>query len=367
MLHLFNNVFLDHHTRISVPRGSKIMVFSDLGNGIDDNPNCLHNAETLDSFLGDNTVEDFFQDTFALQDKIYIYANEKDFAKIITCWLRSTTNMTRAEFEIWLGIYKFACKARAKHYDLLFTAIHAAWDEAPVYDFSSSNFDPSYEFLIASAFHNSNFSKKAKLIEILTGFVQKEYESFVLDVKRNIDSLILDSDLQTMLGANEYITNVDLDSLATQFPELAVFRESFWQDTVNIQPQLAYQSGSFDAGLSKIDLSKASAEELTEVLDFTETYTNRLAGGMDAAEQVSSELLGKIFGPRGFKYKDCILTNTLSDDHYNDILQEILDERLGLVMLPQEDIDTVLVQLLPYFRSLKNNNDLETLQKFTLK
>lgn len=366
MLHLFNKVFLDNHQRMSVPRGSKVIVLSAVHNrDMNVNPNCLHCEDTLDDLLGDNTLEDFFRDTMALTDKVVIYANDTDFARIIASWLRSSTNMTKAEFDIWLNIYKFNCKTNANQYDSQFVAIDAAWDSAPVYDFSDVDFTPSFEFLIASAFHNANFAKKNKLINLLVKFVRKEYEDFVLEVRRNIDSLILDSDVQTRLGATSFISNIDFDSIKTQFPKLQIFKAPYWTEEIDAPRPTAYLTGSFNEG--KLNLSLASQEDLDALLEFTEDLLYVTAGGADAAAEVSNETLGKVFGPRGWTYKDSILTGTLTDEQYTGLLTEILDEREGLILFPPGLVETVLVQLVPYFRSLKNNNDLTLLQKFTLK
>lgn len=368
MLHLFNKVYIESHQKTSVPRGSKVFVFSETYNtDMADNENCLGCADNLDDYLGENTLESFLRNTMSQKGIIYIYANEADFAQIITSWLRSTTNMTREEFETWLKVYKFNCKTQAKHYDLLFAAIDSAWDSATVYDFSDVDYDPSYEFLLASAFFDINFSKKSKLKEVFVGFIQKEYESFVLDVRRNIDNLILDNDLQQMLGATTLVSDIDLDSIKTQFPALQVFKESFWQEDIDVQSPLAYKSGCFESRLGKIDLSLASPQELDAILDFTAEYTNILAGGYTASEQVSDDVLGKIFGPNGFRYRSSLLTNTLTEEQYISLVQEILEEIAGLILVPQEEINYVMLQLITYFRSLKNTNNLTKLQKFTLK
>ena len=76
--------------------------------------------------------------------------------------------------------------------------------------------------------------------------------------------------------------------------------------------------------------------------------------------------MGKIFGPRGFAYKSSILTNTLTDAQYTSAVNEIINESKGLVFIPPQLVDSVLVPLIPFFRSLKTL-DLDKLQKYTLK
>ena len=364
MLHLFNNVFLDHHRHMSVPRGSKVIIFSDVYNThMNTNENCLICEDTLDDHLGEGTLESFFTETLARTERIVIYANESDFARIITSWLRSSTNMTAVEFETWLSIFKFNSKTNANHYDSLFTAIQSAWNDAVVYDFSAVDYNPSYEFLIASALHDANFSKKSKLISILADIIKTEYEDFVLEVRRNIDSVILDNTVQEALGATSFISNIDMGTITTNFPRLQIFKAPYWTDEINVPTPAAYLTGSS----SKLDLSLATQTEINDLLQFTEDFLYTTAGGADAAEALTTEQLGKVFGPRGWAYKDCILSRTLTDEQYNSVLQEMLDESGGLVFYPIELIETVLIQLLPYFRSLKDSNDLTKLQRFTLK
>ena len=367
-LHLFNEVFIDYHTEMHIPQGSKVIIFSDTYNtDMDTNPNCVSCHDTLDARLDGDTIQDFFTDTIALTGQHIIYANEDDFARIVASWLRSTTNMTADEFGVWLGIYKYNCKTNARRHDILYPAMQNAFADAPVYDLSSVDFNPSFEFLLASAFYNINFSKKSKLVSILTGFIKREYEDFVLDVRRNIDGLILDSALQTQLGASSFNENIDLDNITTQFSGLSVFRAPYWSDDVTIPSQsTAYHPGDFAGGLTKLDLSLASEAELNALLQFTQDYMWVLAGGGDASDQISDELMGKIFGPRGFAYKSCILSNTLTDEQYASAVNEIINESKGLVFMPPQLVDSVLVPLIPFFRSLKTL-DLDKLQKYTLK
>ena len=104
-LHLFNEVFIDYHTEMHIPQGSKVIIFSDTYNtDMDTNPNCVSCHDTLDARLDGDTIQDFFTDTIALTGQHIIYANEDDFARIVASWLRSTTNMTADEFGVWLGI-----------------------------------------------------------------------------------------------------------------------------------------------------------------------------------------------------------------------------------------------------------------------
>lgn len=77
MLHLFNNVFIEQEDKLSVPIGSRIFVISSIYNtDMKTNPNCIKCANTLDELLENNTLEDFFRETMALQGKVVIFAND---------------------------------------------------------------------------------------------------------------------------------------------------------------------------------------------------------------------------------------------------------------------------------------------------
>ena len=55
----------------------------------------------------------------------------------------------------------------------------------------------------------------------------------------------------------------------------------------------------------------------------------------------------------------------LSDDEYITIIDEILDEPIGMPYVNMEE--TIILTLVVYFKSLKQTNSNDRLRKFTLK
>lgn len=364
MIHLFNKVFLENHERMSVDQGSRVIIFSDTYNtDMDSNTSCLYCEDTLSDHLGDNSLEDFLRDVMALTGKIVIYANDNDFAQIITSWLKSSTNMTDAEYTTWFNAYKFKCITYSKNWNTLFDALSTAWSAAPVYDFSDVDFMPSYEFLLATAFYNPNFSKKDKLIKLMSMFIKREYEDVILEVRKHIDSLILDKDVQLALDGEEYISDIDLDTIKASLPKLQLYRGPYWREDLDSPTATAYRPGTFASGTSKIDISLATSEELTELCEFTEDFLYLATNAPDT----SKEVIASFYESRGWPYKDSVATGVLTDTQYNTALNEILDEKYHLRYVPLDLRESILLHIVSYFKMLKNTNNLEKLQKFTLK
>lgn len=365
MLHLFNEVFIEQEERLSVPVGSRVIVISSVYNtDMHTNPSCISCVDTLDQLLGEGTLENFFLSTMALTGKVVIYANDEAFARIMTSWLKSSTNMGRPEFETYLKVYKFRCITNSKHWYNLFDELDAAWDSAPAYNFTSIDFIPSYEFLLATAFINPNFSKKDKLKFLLTKFIKREYEDVILEVRKHIDSLILDQDVQTLLGGTEYTTDLDIEGIKEALPKMQLYRSPYWREDVYCPTATAYRPGTFARGDSKIDISQASAEELTALGEFTEDF---LFISFDAPPDVSKELVASLFESRGWTYMDSVSTGVITDEEYQIALGEMLDRKYHLRHVPLDLRESILMHIIPYFKTLKNQGNLEQLQKFTLK
>ena len=364
MLHLFNEVFIEQEQRMSVPIGSRVIIISSQYNtDMAQNENCLTCVDTLDEAIGEGTLESFIRDTMSLTGKIVIYANDEAFARIFTSWIKSSTNMEADDFDIYLKTYKFRCITNSKHWQDLFDALAANWATAPAYDFSDVDFIPSYELMLASAFYDSNFAKKDKLIFLMSKFIKREYEDVVLEVRKHIDSLILDKDVQLLLGGTSYISEIDLETIKEDLPKLQLYKAPYWREDVFCPTATAYRPGTFARGDSKIDISLATPEELTELFEFTEDFLYLATNAPDTTK----ELIASFYESRGWVYKDSVATGVLTDEEYQTALSEILDEKYHLRYVPLDLRESILLHIVPYFKTLKNTGQLEKLQKFTLK
>jgi hypothetical protein len=368
MLHLFNEVFIEQEEKLEVSIGSRVIVISSVYNiDMKGNPKCITCVDTLTELLTDITLEQFFRETMALTGKIVIYANDEAFSQIIASWLKSSTNMSEEQYACFVTMYKFRSTTNGNRWFNLFGLLQTAWDSAPEYNFSDVDFLPSYEFLLATAFLNPNFDKKEKLVYLMTKFIKREYEEVILEVRRHIDSLILDRDLQTFLGASEYIANIDVENIKTQLPQLQLYAEPFWTEEIYSQSPRAYHPGSFDLGASKIDISLASPADLSALCEFTEDVIYTFHTATPETENFTRSVIVNQFESRGWPYKNSVAYGLLTHEEYLTALGQILAEKYFLIHVPLDLRESIFVQLIPLFKSLKNTNNLEALQKFTLK
>lgn len=368
MLHLFNEVFLEHEDRLSVPVGSRVIVISSIYNtDMKINPSCLTCVDTLAELLENNTLEYFFRKTMALKGKIIIYANDEAFSQIIAAWIKSSTHMGTEQYNCYMALYKFRCITNAKRWFTLFDLLPAAWATAPEYNFSDNDFTPSYELLLATAFVDPNFVKKDKLIFLMSKFIKREYEDVILEMRKHIDSLILDKDLQILLGATQYISNIDLETIKIDLPQLQLYREPYWQEDIYGATAKAYRPGTFAVGDSKIDISLSSPEELTALCEFTEDILYSFMSSSPATQDITKSQAVNFFESRGWTYKNSVAYAVLTETEYLTALDEIQFEKYSLTHVPLDLRESIFLHIIPLFKSLKNTGNIEELQKYTLK
>jgi hypothetical protein len=369
MLHLFNEVFIEHKDQLWIPTGSRIIVVSsDPAGELETNVNCLNHVATVSDLIGEGrTMQDFVNDTIDLSGKIVIYADPDAFAAILASWLKSTTNMDADAYENWMNIYKFTCITNAKDVPALFTALQDAWASATAFDYSGKDFIPSYEFLLASAFADIDFSKKAKLKSLLSKFIKREYENVILEIRRHIDQIILDKDIQTLLGASSYTTDISLDNIRTTFPQLDKFKSTFYNDTTSGPTSVAYRPGTFTVD-SKIDLSRASSAELTALCSFIDsTLLEMTKSSHSELSGLTAAQVGKIWESRGWTYAESIRTGEITDDQYVAAVNEIVAQSHGLIHVPFDLRESILTTGISYLRTLKVDSNTGELQKYTLR
>lgn len=369
-LHLFNNVFIDHIDHLWIETGSRIIVVSNKEAGdLETNPNCLNYEATVSDLIGEGrTMADFINDTIDLTGKITIYADPNAYAEIVASWLKSTTNMDAGAYTNWMNIFKFAYITSTKDEPELFTALNGAWASATAFDYSGKDFAPSYEFLLASAFANIDFSKKAKLITLLSKFIKREYENVILETRRHIDYNILDKDIQTLIGGTTYTTDVSLENIRTTFPELDKFRATFYRDASILGPnESAYHPGTFTVD-SKIDISQTSADELTSICSFVDSALLAITKSSHSdLSGLTGDQVSKIWESRGWSYAESIRTGEITSDQYVAAVNEIVAQSHGLIHVPFDLRGSILTTGISYLRTLKVDDNTGELQKYTLK
>lgn len=380
MLHLFNNVFIEQDQKIFIPpfdvnlavpdNVQRFCVVSSYATeDLRENPTSLYVEDGLNELLGANnwtTLEDFLRNLMTYDYKIVVYTDNSLFAEIFTCVLKSFTNMETAQLETYLRILEWKNETSSQHYGNLYELMRTAWDISPVYDFSDVDTIPSYEFALASAFADPQFSKKDKLKRELGKFIKREYELHILEIRRLIDTLIFDDDIQlSTLSNDNYTTDITVDNFKTAFPSLQVFKESFFRENVNVPYHKSYEPGSWFGEDSKINLALATPEERQALCDFVDHIVFVDVGDNPTA----IEKVNNLYLSRGWTYIESVCTGdgSLTDEEYLAALQEIIDERGALIHVPVDLEETILAQLVLYFKALKKQGNLEELQKYSLK
>lgn len=359
MLHLFNNVFVEQDSKLTV--FYKVVVISSVYNtDMKVNPNCLYCTDTLDELLGDRTLESFLRELMQHEEKVVIYANNEAFARIIACWLKSSTNMQKADYDFFVDCYKYKCVTYSKHNTQLFEFMKAYWDNAPTYNFSDVDFSPSFEFAIASAFYNPNFAKKQKLISLLSRFIKREYEYVILEARKYIDQYALDDDVQATLGATE--NTYDINGLKN-LPRMAIYKEPYFREEVEVPSFSSY----FPGKASKIDISLCSDADLQELCNLSDEIIFLGINSAPPYDHFTYEATVSHFEARGWTYLNSVKNGLLSEAEYLAVLEEILQERMNLIHTPLDLRESILYVIIPFFRSIKQKNNLDRLFRFTLK
>lgn len=358
MIHLFNNVFLEQDT--FVYQGYKNVVISPTyaTQDITASPTALTSGTSLENVLDGKTIGEFLKSLMTHgEEKVIIFADNSSFAAIITAWLKSTTNMDQASFDLFIDCYKHKCDVYSRPNDQLIEVTKASWSSAPSFNFSTEDFSPSFEFALASAFYNRDFSKKAKLKTLLSKFIKREYEQQILEARKHIDTYILDSDLQALLGGSgKNLTNYK------ELPRMAIYKEPFFHEIVSVPSNQSYWPGK----VSKLDVSKGTTEDITELCQLTDDV-NIAIMNMSVPAGLSGSSNGELFQSRGWAFMQSVRSGTLSDAEYNTALDEMLEENISLIHVPFDLRETILFVFLPYIKSLKKQNSTSVLEKFTLR
>lgn len=378
MIHLFNEVFVEQESKITIfpvyPNAQvqesvySVCVISPTYNtpDLESNPTCIFLANSLSHLYEKyewSGMEDFLRALMLKDGKVVIYASNEEMAEIVATVLKSLTNMEQQQMKTYVATYKWKNLVNARHFGNLYDFMLTKFADAPAIDFSDADFIPSYEFLLATAFNNTEFAKKDKLKYLLAKFIKREYEEVILEVRNHIDDLILDKDVQLTLGGTNYVSNIDISTIKDQLPKLQVYKAPYFTEELYAPQHKAYRPGSYSRGESKINISLCTPEELEELTTFTEDFLY-LAGGSTV---LTKETLSQFYESRGWTYKDSAAAGTLTDAEYVAVINEMLQEQYYLRFVPLDLRETIMLQIITHFKTLKNTNNSEELQKYTLK
>lgn len=355
MIHLFNSVFLEQDKYIDF--SNTLAIYSKVNgkSNVSHNPDVLASCES--AHAGGIITSLINEDK-----KVIIYADDYHFSQIAATWFKSTVNFDKASFETFMDCYDHKITTLNKTNKTLIQMTKDAFNnpEQEIVDVSKYDYMPSYEFLLASAFYNKDeFKYKDKLKTLLSIMVKRAYQDDILEQKRLLDRMILDTDIQMLLGGKgKDITNYK------ELPKMSLFNKSYWDNSLKKErtPAHSYLGGS----KSKVDITKASDEDLDELVDFMGDIIMLTVPPELYKYGIDPSSL-KIDKSASFKYIKSLAKGELSDAEYETVLQEILDEKAAMKYFPNSLYDSIQYVFVIYLKSLKQDKNDYELAKFTLR
>ena len=405
MLHLFDDVFLQQDKYINTFNYRVVISKEYATEDLKDAsvyPKTLNTGKTWNEALGDISFSDFIRNLYDIKgEKIVIFADEENFSKIIVSWLKSTTNMDTDSFEIFADCYGHKMQVHSNPCDSLISRMKFLWNSwgetTGVFDFSDLDFSPSIEFMLASAMYDRNFSKKEKLKKVFAYFIKRTYEGYILEVRRHIDTYILDTDAQRILGGHSKTIKNYLE-----LPKMSVYKAPYFKNLEGTNYVKSYSPGT----TSKLDLSLISEEDAEKLCNVTDefaistmgyggpggltgtsntaatkfSYEEWMAGAKTwpvwMTEETKALIIKDIMdaghhrpsnSSHDFKYMDSARKGILSEEDYNSVLEDNLKEKIAMIHIPQDLTEQILFVFLPYIKSLAQEGMRQKLFKFTLK
>jgi hypothetical protein len=249
--------------------------------------------------------------------------------------------------------------------------------------------------MLATAFYDRNFSKKEKLKKLFARFIKRTYELYILEIRKHIDTYILDADAQKILGGHsKTIKNyLELD-------KMSVYKAPYFKNLDSAPYFKSYQPGKD----SKLDLSLISDKDVKDLCNVTNEFAVSIMGFCDTgglsgisnadyatipfekmatdnmswpvwmSEETKALLIkdlkndGHFNIPRNnLEYMDSVRKGILTEEEYNKVLEDNLKEKIAMIHIPLDLREQILFVFLPYIKSLAQQEMREKLFKFTLK
>jgi hypothetical protein len=310
--------------------------------GVNKEDIAIHNSlwlgDNLADALGESTFLEKMQELAALDKKYIIYADHNSFAEIVATWLKSVTNMDQAAYEKWVDIYIWKrLRNGAENLDSLKTALKAAWPEASQIDLSTLDATLSLEFLLPSVWVDANHSAKANCKSLISDFVKRTYEDYIIEGKNFVDTNIYKQSIQTLFGGTgktheNYI----------ELPRLAVFANSYFNESGSRIP----------GGDGKINLANVPSSDFEAI----ETATNIAYSVFDG------------FGEdeMNWSYLPSVAAGELTDEEFALVINEIKSAN-NLPWIPFDLESTINFEGISYLQDLAVNNNIAELTKYTLR
>jgi len=336
-LHLFDRVYIEDMQYIDSAYWGALIY-----DGVNKEDSAIHShlwlGDDLTDALGESTFLEKMQEIAALDKKYIIYADHSSFAEIIATWLKSITNLDQAAYDKWVDIYMWKrLRNGCENLDSLKTAMKAAWNDASQLDLSSLNVTPSVEFLLPTVWVDANHSSKAKCKTIISDFVKRSYEDFILEGKNFIDTNIYKQSIQTLFGGTGKTHENYME-----LPQLAVFANSYFNESGSRIP----------GGDGKINLANVPSSDFEAI----KTATNIAYSVFDGFGEDEMNWL----------YLPSVAAGELTDEEFTLVINEIKTAN-NLPWIPFDLESSINFEGISYLQDLAVNNNTAELTKYSLR
>lgn len=352
MLHLFDKVYLEHDGFINI-QFDRAVISPYTGHELLPGLDKMGFGKLL-YYSTDKSVVDFtrlFSDIKTHCDetgnRFIIYCDWATYAFIAAGWYKKFTNFTKEEFELVMKTHHYKEKyikfatARGDAKDDLISSLDV-WDNMQPFNINLPNITFSIDLYIATYFYDSNTSHKDKLKFLVGMFLRRQWQELFVDFRTWLQTHILNERIQTFLGADGPKT-IEQVSEIPQY-SLLLDQDIWNDDKLNVVGKN-----------SSLDLMDTNLEKLTQLHTLYKNFEQeflRLGG------QIYQNFFDRLFYIAG---KD------LTDEELGMLMSDYAADPWDCCFLPGTDVQNYNILTCIHVANLKRKNQLDNLQKFTLK
>jgi hypothetical protein len=356
MLHLFDKVYLEIDDKIDI----------NLDRAVISNTHGLKMAEALERhssgvviyYTTDGTTVDYaqlFKDIKLHTDtsgkRFFIYCDSENFIRIAATWLKTYTNISKANFETIINCHVHKERVgQGRNWvseDLLYVASiknHIdLFDSTPAFNPAVLDIDLSFElYLAAYLADNTNSLAVTKLRKQMSMFLRRIYEEIFVDIKSMLLLNILSPTLQTVMGGSgKTLSNY------SELPKISIFLDTtIWNDS---KPLVVGSACSFNWDV----LTSTKATILGNTI--SEIHTD-FEGFVHDSTNLSH-----------WNFLQYVVGKDLTSSELSEVIDSIIATPSDNFFIPKTDITNVNYVFCTHLSNLKRDNNLSMLTAFALK
>lgn len=352
MLHLFDKVYLEHDGFINI-QFDRAVISPYTGHEILPGLDKMGYGKLL-YYSTDKSVVDFtrlFSDIKSHCDqtgnRFIIYCDWATYAFIAAGWYKKFTNFTKDEFIMVMKTHHYKEKyirtpgAVGSVRDDILDHLDV-WDNMQPFTINLPNITLSFEFYLANYLFDPNTVYKEKLRTLVGMFLRRQWQELLVDFRIWLQTHVLNERIQLFLGADGPKTLDQMDEI----PEYALLLDQdIWDDD---KPNVIGQQSS-------LNLMTADLAKLTQLHNL---YTRFEKAFLELGSQIYENFYNRIFYVAGKEMSDAELDETVS---------QFVDDAWDVGFMPTSDISNYNNLILIHVANLKRRNQLDILEKFTLK